>query len=1400
MKQFILCLLAFVSIQLSFAQNVGINTTTPHNSAALDITATDKGLLVPRLTTTQRTNITSPAKGLLVFDTDMNQFHFYNGSAWTAIPLSNLTKIQDTDGNTKIEVEQTTNDNLIRFSADGVEYFKMNKGTLEVVNTGGSVFIGQQAGLNEIYLGGNQNVGIGYQALQSTQGSFDNVGIGARALWSNIDGNYNVAVGTDALRSNNSISNVGIGQKAGENNATGNGNVFIGYNAGGNELGSNKLYIANSNTATPLLYGDFATKALKINGALNINNAYTLPSVSGTSGQVLQTDGAGTTTWASLSSILTETDPKVGNLSINYLPKWNGSTLTNTQVYDNSLNVGIGTTAPTAKLDINGNLKVNTSIVVDGNAANNGTNNNTLLFGTGSGEAIGSARTIGSQNRYGLDFYTSHDVQMSITNAGRIGMGVRNPQNTLDINGGLAVGSNYAGEETAPDNGAVIEGHVGIGTSAAFFPLTVLGTENQMVGVISNSDNGTSVTIGNLSSGSSEWSLNVTGTNNEGGSGQLLFQNGTGDIPMRILANNNIGIGTTYASSLLTVGANYDCNIGPIAQFNTDNHEAVMFAAPGITKGLMIGYDGNDIQGRSGIDFETNDNLILNAYDGNVGIGTNAPTEKLDVNGKTKTTNLQITAGAADNYVLKSDADGNASWAALTIFETDPKVGSLTNNYLPKWNGLSLANTQVFDNGTNIGIGTSNPTAKLDINGSVKATSLQMTTGATANYVLKSDASGNASWASMTTLETDPKIGSLTSNYLSKWNGSTLANTQVFDNGTNIGIGTTTPSVKLDVNGTVKSTNLQMTTGAAANYVLKSDVNGNASWVSMTTLETDPKIGSLTSNYLSKWNGSTLSNTQVFDDGTNIGIGTTTPSVKLDVNGTVKASQLQMSTDAVYGYVLRSDANGNGYWSNPNFLTTTLQDADANTSVQVEKTVNDDKIRFTVGGVERFSMTGALFGVHNTGGSTFFGEKAGENDDLTSNQNTFFGYYVGNQMATGSNNSAFGRSALEVNASGNSNTALGYATLSKNLTGSGNTAVGTFAGQDNTGSNNVFLGYGAGASETGSNKLYIDNTSTSSPLIYGDFSNNTLTVNGKMGIGTTTPTQAKLVVNGNATNTLSYAYLNSSNQTGTVSNYTANYSIYASDRIAATEFNAFSDRRIKKILRGSNSAEDLSTLMKIKVTDYKLIDSISKGNRAYKKVIAQEVAEVYPNAVSTIKECVPDVYKMATIHDGWVKFDEQTQAGYIHSEKNTKQNSAGYIHSEKNTKQNSAGYIYSEKNTVQNLKVGDKIKLIYEQTQAVVDIIEVTIDGFKINTHIPNGNVFVYGREVDDFHTVDYESLSTLNISATQELVKQLNDLKAENAGLKKHINTMEADIDMLKTAILKQGDSNRHREKSDDK
>ena len=84
MKRIIL--IVFILFTAICSAQVGIGTTSPDSSSVLDITATDAGLLVPRMTETQRDEITSPATGLIIYQTDATTgFYFYNSTAWTKL-------------------------------------------------------------------------------------------------------------------------------------------------------------------------------------------------------------------------------------------------------------------------------------------------------------------------------------------------------------------------------------------------------------------------------------------------------------------------------------------------------------------------------------------------------------------------------------------------------------------------------------------------------------------------------------------------------------------------------------------------------------------------------------------------------------------------------------------------------------------------------------------------------------------------------------------------------------------------------------------------------------------------------------------------------------------------------------------------------------------------------------------------------------------------------------------------------------------------------------------------------------------------------------------------------------------------------------------------------------------
>ncbi len=99
-------LLIFLIISLSSYAQVGIGTTNPDDSSILDIESTDKGILIPRLTTAQINAIVDPANGLMVYNTDIGEFQFNNGTMaipdWSKISHPSSVKYSNTDTATNI--------------------------------------------------------------------------------------------------------------------------------------------------------------------------------------------------------------------------------------------------------------------------------------------------------------------------------------------------------------------------------------------------------------------------------------------------------------------------------------------------------------------------------------------------------------------------------------------------------------------------------------------------------------------------------------------------------------------------------------------------------------------------------------------------------------------------------------------------------------------------------------------------------------------------------------------------------------------------------------------------------------------------------------------------------------------------------------------------------------------------------------------------------------------------------------------------------------------------------------------------------------------------------------------------------------------------------------------------
>lgn len=298
-------LATFFTIQIASAQSVAINAdgSNADPSAILDLKTNNKGMLVPRMTTAQRTGISSPAAGLLVYDTDTNNFWFYNGVGWTQLTAGGsgpwfATGNNITNTNTG-RVGIGTTSPLARLAVDSgivIDQEGANVGSLTSALSFGNDGL---AGISRSYLAGSPTrSGLGFHvkgARQMVLDSTGQLGIGTinplQPLHVNgngyVVGNLGVGISSPLNKLQVQGNTLLDGALQVESGATFNGQVNINNNAaidGSLTVNNNRGVAYNSTSATNLKIHPFTTgtfqavlpgHGLSAEGAIAFNGGFT---------------------------------------------------------------------------------------------------------------------------------------------------------------------------------------------------------------------------------------------------------------------------------------------------------------------------------------------------------------------------------------------------------------------------------------------------------------------------------------------------------------------------------------------------------------------------------------------------------------------------------------------------------------------------------------------------------------------------------------------------------------------------------------------------------------------------------------------------------------------------------------------------------------------------------------------------------------------------------------------------------------------------------------------------------------------------------------------------------------------------------------------------------------------
>jgi len=592
-------------------------------------------------------------------------------------------------------------------------------------------------------------------------------------------------------------------------------------------------------------------------------------------------------------------------------------------------NVGIGTTAPDRKLDVAGDIYVSTS------QAGNPTTGAGIRLEGGTAPSI-YGYNYGSSAWLDLPIYAKNILLMP-QGTGNVGIGTTSPNTTLQVGAGtnthtLGAGSAFITNNLELDSTLYLDG-----------------------GQIANSSGTAAVILSSTpttspsSLSASSWELDNTA--NVGQAALIVNQLKGGDIftasasgvPKFVITNaGNVGIGTTTPKGNLSITADNGGYGGMSAYAQIELNGA---SAP--ANRLAIGLNSG---GTGYIQALTNlvgyNNLVLNPNGGNVGIGTTNPTAKLHVTDSSPAsggenaiysllpssavgTNADFSAGYFENRVTDVSGQGksmgikaysnlsaaSAYTAGIGVYAVATTNGSFSStNYLGKAVGLQAYGSDfaiATDYGNvaimsgNVGIGTTSAAQNLSVYSNTAGVypTIGIQSGSSANFPLLTVIDGRASGSTWNIENGRSAAGGGLGFYLS---GS--GNKMLIDTGGNVGIGTTSPAQLLNLSTTGQDTNLLVDAANQNTYspLLSFRRLSTQIWnVGMDVTDSNKFKIAAGGNYN---NMTTAADVFLTITGSgNVGIGTTGPTAKLEINGTYNtaAQKLRFADNTTEtGYIM----------------------------------------------------------------------------------------------------------------------------------------------------------------------------------------------------------------------------------------------------------------------------------------------------------------------------------------------------------------------------------------------------------------------------------------------------------------------------------------------------------------